>query len=320
MSGVSYANNNTHLVRANLWSNQVKEVLLEELMGTKYVDMITDFPDGDTLNIPSIGQAEVLDYAEGQGIKYTGLDTGNFTFSINRYKSSATFITERMKQDSFYMNRLVSSFVPKQSRAIMKAMEIDIMNLGPDGQTASNPNNINGAAHRWIGAGTNETISLNDFARARYALQMANVPMVGLTAIVDPSAEFTLSTLSNLTNVSNNPRWEGIVSSSMSTGMKFLYNIYGFDVYVSQNLKQGIAETINAGVSRTSTVGVANLFFSAAPDVLPFVGSIRQPPKVDSEYNKDFQREEYVTTCRYGFKLFRPENLVVVITDTDQVG
>lgn len=316
MSGISYANNNTHLVRSNLWSNQVKEVLLEELMGTKYVDMITDFPDGDTLNIPSIGQAEVMDYAEGQGIKYTGLDTGNFTFTINKYKSSATFITERMKQDSFYMSRLVSSFVPKQSRAIMKAMEIDIMTLGPDGQTAANANTINGAAHRWVGAGTNEVIALQDFARARYALQMANVPMTNLTAIVDPSVEYTLSTLTNLVNVSNNPRWEGIVSSGISTGMKFIANVYGFDVYVSQNLKQGVAESIGG---RTTTVAAANLFFSASPDVLPFVGSIRQPPKVDSDYNKDFQREEYITTCRYGFKLFRPENMVVVLTDTDQV-
>ena len=62
-----------------------------------------------------------------------------------------------------------------------------------------------------------------------------------------------------------------------------------------------------------------NLFFSAAPDALPIVGAIRQAPKVDSEYNKDLQRDEYVTTCRYGFKLFRPENMVVVVTDTDQV-
>ena len=65
----------------------------------------------------------------------------------------------------------------------------------------------------------------------------------------------------------------------------------------------------------TAAAGVANLFFSAASDVLPFVGLIRQPPKVDSEYNKDFQREEYVTTCRYGFKLYRPENLVVVLSN-----
>jgi len=315
MSGFS-TNANDHLIRSNLWSNQIKEVLLDELFATKYVDMITDFPDGDTLNIPSIGQAEVADYAEGQGVRYTGMDTGNFTFSINKYKSSATFITEKMKQDSFYMSRLVSSFVPKQSRAIAKAMEVDILDLAPTAQTSGNVNSINGADHRWIGAGTSEVIALRDFAKARYALQKANVPMTNLVAIVDPSVEYTLSTLTNLVNVSNNPRWEGIVSSGISTGMKFISNVYGFDVYVSQNLKTGVNETIG---SRTSGAGVANLFFSAAPDVLPFVGSVRQSPKVDSEYNKDMQREEYVTTCRYGFKLYRPENMVVVITDTDQV-
>jgi hypothetical protein len=315
MAGFSYAANE-HLVRSNLWSNQIKEVLLDELFATKYVDMITDFPDGDTLNIPSIGQAEVQDYAEGQAVRYTGMDTGNFTFTINKYKSSATYITEKMKQDSFYMSRLVSSFVPKQHRAIAKAMEIDILDLAPAAQTSGNTNAINGASHRFIGGGTNEVIALGDFAKARYALQKANVPMTNLVAIVDPSVEYTLSTLTNLVNVSNNPRWEGIVSSGISTGMKFIYNIYGFDVYVSQNLKTGVNETIG---SLTSGAGVANLFFSAAPDVLPFVGSIRQSPKVDSEYNKDMQREEYVTTCRYGFKLYRPENMVVVITDTDQV-
>lgn len=315
MSGFATSNND-HLIRSNLWSNQIKEVLLDELFATKYVDMITDFPDGDTLNIPSIGQAEVADYAEGQAVKYTGLDTGNFTFSINKYKSSATFITEKMKQDSFYMSRLVSSFVPKQHRAIAKAMEVDILDLAPSAQTSGSTNAINGASHRWIGSGTSEVIALADFAKARYALQKANVPMVNLVAIVDPSVEYTLSTLTNLVNVSNNPRWEGIVSSGISTGMKFISNVYGFDVYVSQNLKTGVNETIG-GV--TSGAGVANLFFSAAPDVLPFVGSVRQAPKVDSEFNKDMQREEYVTTCRYGFKLYRPENMVVVITDTDQV-
>jgi hypothetical protein len=315
MSGF-LTSNNEHLIRSTLWSTQIKEVLEDELFATKYVDMITDFPDGDTINIPSIGQAEVLDYEEGKAVRYTGMDTGNFTFSINKYKSSATYITEKMKQDSFYMSRLVSSFVPKQSRAIMKAMEVDVLNIGPEGQTAGNLNAINGAAHRWVGSGTNEVISPTDFAKARYALQKANVPMVNLVAIVDPSVEFAIATTANIVNVSNNPRWEGVVRDGVSTGMKFLFNIYGFDVYVSQNLKSGIAETVNG---KSVTTGVANLFFSAAPDVLPFVGNVRQPPKVDSEYNKDLQREEYVTTCRYDFKLYRPENLVVVLTDTDQV-
>jgi hypothetical protein len=123
-------------------------------------------------------------------------------------------------------------------------------------------------------------------------------------------------------NVSNNPRWEGIISSGMSTGMRFVKNIYGFDTYVSQNLKVNSGSesiTPSGGSAGTAAAGVNNLFFSAAQDVVPFIGSMRQPPKVDSEYNKDLQREEYVTTMRYGMKLFRPENLVVVLSDTDQV-
>src|SRR5262245_29566423 len=243
MSGFSTLANE-HLIRSNLWSTQIKEVLLEELMGMKYIDML-DFPDGDTLNIPSIGQAEVNDYEEGQPIRYTAMDTGNFTFSIDKYKSSATFIYNKMKQDSFYMGRLVSSFVPKQSRAIMKSMEVDLLAKGPDGQTASNLNAINGANHRFVGSGTNETISVVDFAKARFALEKANVPMTNLVAIVDPSVEYELSTLSNLTNVSFNPHWEGIVRDGMTTGTQFRMNVYGFDVYVCQNLKQGMAETIN---------------------------------------------------------------------------
>lgn len=310
-------NTNEHLIRSNLWSTELKEVLEDKLIGMQWVDWITDFPDGDTINIPSIGQAEVLNYAEGEAVRYTAMDTGNFTFTVSKYKSSATYITNKMKQDGFYTGRLVSSFVPKQSRALGKAMEVDMLAVGPAGQTVANLNAINGANHRFVGGGTSETMSVNDFAKAKYALDKANVPEVNRIAVVDPSVEYTLNTLTNLTNVSNNPRWEGIITTGLAGGMQFIRNIYGFDVYVSNNLYTNTAsETIN---SVTAAAGVNNLFFSAAPEVLPIVGVVRQAPNVDSEYNKDFQREEYVTTCRYDFKLFRPENMVVVITDTDQV-
>lgn len=312
-----FATNATdHLIRSNLWSTNLKEVLEDDLMAMTYVDMITDFPDGNTINIPSIGQAEIRDYAEGQEVVYTSMDTGNFTFSIDQYKSSATYITNKMKQDSFYTDRLVASFVPAQQRAILAAMEQKILATAPEAQTASDLNTINSAPHRFVATGTNDVITVNDFAKARYSLKKANVPDVGLVAIVDPSVEYTLNTLTNLTSVSNNPRWEGIVADGIATGMKFVKNVYGFDVYVSNYLKSGISETVN---SNSVTNGVANLFFSAAPGVSPFVGLLRQPPVVESEYNKDMQRDEYVTTARYGFGFYRPENMVVVISDSSQV-
>lgn len=310
MSGFMTTNTD-HLIRANLWSARLKEKFESELYAQRYIDWLTEFPDGDTWNIPSIGDPEVLDYEEGQAIRYTAMDTGNFTFQITEYKQSATFITEKMKQDSFWSDQLIGKFIPKQHRAIMENMETQVLNIGPAAQLAGNPNEINGARHRFVAGGTGGTIVPEDFAKAKYALQKADVPMTNLVAIVDPSVEFALSTMTNLVNVSNNPRWEGIVETGMSTGMRWITNVYGFDVYTSNFLPKGITETI-AGDAITG--GVASVFFSATPDALPFMGAVRQAPKVDSEFNKDLQREEYVTTTRYGFKLYRPENLVTVLS------
>ena len=313
---------NTHLIRSNLWSAQLKDILEDELMANQYVDYISDFPDGDTLNIPSIAQAETNDYVENTAIRYTAMDTGNFTFTIDQYKSSATYITEKMRQDSYYAARLEAMFVPKQARALAVALETNVLSVGPAGQTSGdNQNLINGAPHRFVANGASETLVPQDFALAKYSLLKANVPMTNLVAIVDPSVGYALETMTNLVNMSNNPRWEGIVATGITTGMRFIKNVYGFDVYTSNYLKTVTDSALNTAadvaVDFSTVNGKLNLFFSAAPTVTPFVGAWRQPPQVDYEYNKDKQRHEYVTTCRYGMKLYRPENMVRVVTKTN---
>jgi hypothetical protein len=305
-----------HLIRSEIWSTRLKEIFEADLFAMKYVDMLDDFPDGDAINIPSIGQLDTYDYEEGQAIKYTAIDTGNFVFRITDYVASGTYISNKFAQDSFYTSRVESAFVPKQSRAIAERMEEGVLAEGPNGQTASNANLINGGEHRFVGTGTGGSIQPQDFAKAKYALRKANVPMTNLVAIVDPSVEYTLSTMTNLVNMSNNPMWEGIVRDGMTSGMHFKMNIFGFDVYVSDWLLKNVNETIGSG---TTTSGVANLFFSTAGDANPFVGAVRQAPKVDSEYNKDYQRTEYVTTARWGFGFYRPEALVTVLTNEDVV-
>lgn len=300
-------------VRAQLYSTQIKDILLADLQATTYVDWMTDFPDGTTFNIPSIGQMEVDDYVEDTAIKYRAFATGNFQFSITEYLSSGTYITEKDKQDSYISAQIMSQFVPKEHRAIMERLETDILKLG-NSQTLSDPNTINGASHRFVGTGSVQNITIKDFAAALYALKKANVPQTNLIAICDPSVEYTLNTLTNLVNVQNNPKWEGIVADGIASGMRFVKNVYGFDVYTSQFLASANTETVN-GVA-TDTTGKVNMFFSAASDIRPFKGAWRQMPKVDSKFNQDFQREEYVTTARYGVKLFRPENLVCVLTNS----
>jgi hypothetical protein len=186
-------------------------------------------------------------------------------------------------------------------------------------QTVSNPNTINGAHHRFVATGTNEVITITDFALAKYALDKANVPAAGRVAIVDPSVEYTISTLTNLVNMSNpNPNWASIVETGVATDMRFYKNIFGFDIYVSNRLADA-NETIAGPTTATTAAGKANMFFNPTVPGGTFVGAWRQMPKVDGKYNQDFQREEYVTTARYGVKLFRPESMVVILSDTDQV-
>lgn len=308
------------LRRSEVWSTQLKEVLQDDLNAQGWVNWLSEFPDGDQFTIPSIGEATVRDYTEDTDVVYDSLDTGEFTFTITEYVSSAHYITEKARQDAYYAAQLESSFVPYQARALGEKLETDILALAAGGasggQTADSDNTINSAEHRFVGTGTNETFAVADAAKALYALKKANVPSSNLVAIVDPSVEYELNTLTNIVNMSNNPRWEGIIETGIGSDMRFIKNIFGFDFYVSNYLPTA-NETIN---TVTTAAGKANIFMSAASgDLLPFMGAMRQMPKVDGEYNKDRQREEYVTTARYGLKVYRPENLVCVLTDTDQV-
>lgn len=305
---------NQHLIRSNLWSNNLKELLLDELNAMKFVRIINDFPDGSVINIPSIGQAETFDYNEGMAVKYNSMDTGNYQFQFTQYKGSANAISEKFKQDSYYAADVIASFVPKQHRALMEAVETRILAQANAGQTSGSYNTINGGDHRWVGTGTNQAIALADFAAADFALQVANVPLMNKVAIVDPSVAYTLATQANLVNLlSPVPQWTQIASDGAITGFKFRFNVYGYDVYVSNYLPKGITETI--GSDTVTSNGVANYFFSAAPgDTLPWVGAFRQMPTVYSDFNKDLQQTEYLTIARYDFQLYRPENMVTILT------
>ena len=310
--------NTSFLQRAQVYSSELKDILREEMMAQRYVRMLDGFPDGNTFNIPSIGQAQVDNYSEDSAVTYRPLDTGNFTFTVDKYLSSATYMTKKAEQDTFYSSELMSRFVPEQERAIMEHFETTTLAAPESGVSANSAEAINSISMRVGSTGTGAVVSLKEFAYARYALKKQNVPDSNLVAIVDPSVEYTLNTLSNVINVSNNPRFEGLVRDGIATGMRFVANVYGFDVYCSNFLPtatdNALPDLTASNQDYSSTNGVVNLFFSADQSVNPFVGAFRQQPQVDYDYNKDHQRHEFVTTARYGVKLYRPENMVRVVT------
>jgi hypothetical protein len=314
MAGTDYAKVNEHLVRTELWSSELKDILQEQLMGTKYVRMLNGFPDGNQFNIPSIGELPMREVAESTPVTYDAMDTGEFTFSIDRYVESATYITDKAKQDSFYAQQLIGMFPAKMRRALDENLEGSVMGL-INTQTANDTNTINGADHRFVASGaTNTVLSLDDFAKAKYALDKAQAGG-SRVAIIDPSQEYVFNNLVGAQAFTNNPAFEGIVNGGFVnsvTGMRFVKNIFGFDVYVSNFLATPTDTSVDSVSVPASPV--TNMFMSVGGDLTPFVGAYRQMPNVEYERNKDLRRDEYVMNARFGLKLYRPECVVGVIS------
>lgn len=312
------------LTQKEVWSAQLKTVLEDSLQGTKWASQLSGFPNGDEFVMPSIGDTVAMDYRENEAVKYLPRDTGRWTFRITEYLQSGTSISKKALQDTFYASQLKAAFVPDQHRAIMKHFETNLLGTSEQLYNANDAVRINDYNHRLAGGGGNGMLELADFAYAKLALDNANVPMSNLIAIVPPEVEYQINTLTNIVSVSDNPRWEGIIESSMNpTGMKFIKNIYGFDVYTSHYLpsmtdsalqdKEGNAVNLGAAGANAKS----SFFFSAAgDDLLPWKFAWRQMPELDSKYEQDFQEYRYVTTARYGTGLYRPENLITIGTST----
>lgn len=317
MAGMDYSAVSSNLVRAELWSQELKDVLQEQLMGTKYVRMLAGFPDGTQFTIPSIGELPMRETNELSPVVYDTMDTGEFNFTIDRYVEAATYITDKAKQDAFYSAQLIGMFPQKMRRALDENLETSVLAL-VNSQTSGDPNSINGAAHRFVGSGnTNTTLALADFAKAKFALDKAQAHGQRV-AIIDPSQEYVLNTLTGIVDVTYNPKFEGIVQEGFvnsNTGMRFVKNIYGFDVYVSNFLPASTeAAASSLGGVLVPATPTMNIFCTVGGDLTPFVGAYRQMPRVEFERNKDLRRDEYVMNARFGLKLYRPECVVGVIT------
>lgn len=310
--------NNQFLIETDVWENRLQELLIDDLYALKWVKMLDVAGGSTTMHLPSLGEAEQSDFTEGQALKYSSMDEGEFTFIVDQYKYSANSISEKFKRDSKYAAEVISAFVPRQHRVLMQGVETRIFNRMNAQQTANGRNTINSADHRYVGHGSGNIITPKDFALAGFGLRKALVPMRNLVGVLDPSTAYQLETQSNLVNyLSPVPQWNDVISTGLITGYQFRYNLFGFDCYVSNYLPDGISETVN---SVAVTNGVANMFFSAeGGDVAPVVGAFTQMPTVYSEFNKDLQQWEYATLTEYGFKGYREQNLVVCLTDKTAV-
>jgi len=203
--------NSSALRRAEVYSDLILDTMKDDFLPDGIHRDVSDFQDGDTLNITTFGDLVLRDLVQDQPTPVDPLDTGQIQLKITRHVGSGVILHDEVRQDSNKASQFDAMIVPKQLRAIKERYETDLLAAGPDGQVTADPNDINGFAHRFIASGANNTIDLEDFIYAKLALDKANAPDMGRIAIFDPLAEASLNALTDIVNVSNNPQFQGIV-------------------------------------------------------------------------------------------------------------
>lgn len=325
LNGVN-SQTNSVAIREKIYNAALRSALEPYLMAQQFVDVISGFTDGEKFIDIEIGNATVRDYVEGSDIVFEGLDMKDREFTINQYRQSGHYITEKFTQDSFVSAKIASVVPAKEARALAADLEQKIFDLQSVIQTAGDSNTINNMAHRWMAGWDAQeaktysgSLTVSDFAYASAALHKLGYfgPMI---AILPAYQEYAITQNPSFKNaLGHQPLYEKVWMDGAITGTRFAFNIFGFDVYVSNFTPVVASETLNNlnGASKTgSNMGVA-MFFCNIPDYRPWRMAWRMMPKFEGAWNMYKRRQEFVTVERYGIGKGETPNFVCVLCDND---
>lgn len=307
--------NTRAFVESEQYSSFILLNLHDGLLPETFYRNVTDFGSGDTLHIKTVGTVTIQEAAEDTPLVYNPIETGEVTLTITDYVGDAWYITDDLREDGSDIDALIAQRAAEGTRAFQENFETRFFEVCNGGQTATDPNTINGFAHRIASAvtttGHENTFTLDHLIAMRLAFQKANAPDEGNVFICDGTVE---ATLNGLVTISHDVTTFGqkILEAGMSRGMKFIMNLFSWNILTSNRLARG---SFGDGTT-TVTNGVANVFMNVLDDqTKPIMHAWRRMPKSEGERNKDRARDEHVTRAKYGFGVQRVDTLGILITD-----
>jgi hypothetical protein len=307
--------NTRAFIESEVVSSFILKNLHDGLMPASMYRDVGDFGDGDTLLIKTIGSATLQEVEENMPMVYNPIDTGEVSLQINQYQGDAWFITDKLRQDGNSIEALLAARAQEATRAIQESVETDFFKVANEAQTNANANLVNGFAHRITASGVGNVIATADLISMKLAFDKAQVPYAGRVGFLDPICAATLDGLvsiqSDVTSFAQN-----ILENGFDRDHEFLYNLYGWNLMTSNRLDRG---NFSDGTTAVAD-GVANVFMCVLDDqTKPLMMAWRQMPRSESERNKDFQRDEFLVTARWGIGAQRVDTLGILITDATTV-
>ena len=312
-------------IRAIVHSNDLLKQLEDDFLPEGLTRDVTEFSDGTTFQIPTVGQMPLYDIGEGEDTPLSALDTGTVTLTITEHKGTGGYISDELKENGYKAAAIEAEIVPQSLRSIAEAYETDMLSQESE-QTSASPNMVNDVSHRFTASGTADILTLADIAYMKLGFDVANVPPEGRILLLPPIAEVTLNEAVGGAAFTNNPMFEGMVGTGFSTGHKFIRNIFGFDIWTSNRLPDAVAESITA-TGTLPPIGATNDFEAgdkiaiamcvADDSVKPFMNAWRRMPRVEGVRNVSKRRDEFHVTARWGFAAQRLETLIVMSLSSD---
>lgn len=311
---------NRAFIEAEQYSGFILEQLHDGLLPTTFYRDVSDFGSGEVLNIKTIGEATIQEVEENAPFKYSPIETGEVELRITEYVGDAWYVTDKMRQDSAQLAQLEAVRAKEATRAIQEYFETKMLEAANGAQTPSVVNAINGFDHRFVGTGTNQTMTLDDLIYLRLAANKAENPFSGRIGFVDPIVEATFNQTFQITSgtgdLAANAVWQDVVESGFSREHSFVTTLYGWSIMTCNRLPRIAAETItHEGTAVSVTGGVANIFMCVADDgCKPMMAAWREQPSVEGGRNKDMKRDEFVQSARFGVGAQRLDTLYCILT------
>jgi hypothetical protein len=307
--------------RAFIESQQYSKFILTNLHDGDLPDMfyrnVSDFAEGEVLDIKTVGSVVLQDVEEDTPIEYNPMETSSIQMRITDYKGDAWYITDKMRQDGSQIEQLLAMRAVESTRAFQEDFETKLLETANEGLTEGDANLIAGFPHRFIATGTNNTLLIKDLVRMKLAFDKAKVPAGGRVLIVDPIVAATLGAQINLVNnVDANDTFMKAFNEGWSRDHQFVMEIHGFHIITSNRLPEIASETIG---SDTITNAVPCIAMCIADDnCTPIMFAERQAIYVETIRDMDNARDKFCSRRRYGFGVQRKDTLgAILVSATD---
>lgn len=304
--------NSTAFIETEQYSAFILRNLHDGLLPQHFYRNVTDFGSGSTLNIKTIGSVTVQDVAEDVAVDYTPIESGTVKMTIQNHIGDAWYVTDELKEDGAQVEALMQARSMESARALKEVFETRYLERAASGLTEGAPNPVNGFSHYLVGSGANNTIELAELLSMKVAFDKAHVPLGGRIAIVDPLTAASFAKKIQIQSDITKGLPMEILATGFSRDHEYIMNIYGWHIFTSNRLPKG---SFSNGTTTVAN-GVKNIFMSVADDnTKPVMAAWRRMPSIETERNKDKRRQEFVTSCRFGFGIQRLDTLGVVVTN-----